>query len=115
MPLAYIHGDAWDRNLMWSRSRQQAGWIDFERSRPATAVQDFVLMASSTWTDRPDLRAACLQGYGRNLTREEQHALKCLAAIDAVSCLVWGPKLDDPRVTARGRRTLDRLMAGVFA
>ncbi|MET8583588.1 hypothetical protein ACF1A5_33730 [Streptomyces sp. NPDC014864] len=41
--------------------------------------------------------------------------MKCLAAIDAVSCLVWGPKLDDPHLTARGRRTLDRLMAGVFA
>ncbi|WP_327411291.1 aminoglycoside phosphotransferase family protein (plasmid) [Streptomyces sp. NBC_01281] len=115
LPLAYIHGDAWDRNLMWSTSRQQAGWIDFERSRAATAVQDFVLMACSTWTDRPDLRAACLQGYGRNLTVEEQHALRCLAAIDAVSCLVWGPKIEDPHVTARGRRTLDRLMAGVFA
>ncbi|GHE16023.1 phosphotransferase [Streptomyces alanosinicus] len=115
LPLAYIHGDAWDRNLMWSTARQQAGWIDFERSRAATAVQDFVLMACSSWTDRPDLRAACLQGYGRNFTVEEQHALKCLAAIDAVSCLVWGPKLDDPHVTARGRRTLDRLMAGVFA
>ncbi|MFD7615581.1 phosphotransferase enzyme family protein [Streptomyces sp. NPDC059802] len=115
LPLAYIHGDAWDRNLMWSQAQQQAGWIDFERSRPAAAVQDFVLMACSTWTDRPDLRAACLQGYGRNLTPEEQHALMCLAALDAVSCLVWGPKLDDPHVSARGRRTLDRLMAGVFA
>ncbi|MFH7595581.1 phosphotransferase [Streptomyces racemochromogenes] len=63
LPLAYVHGDAWDRNLMWSTSRQQ----------------------------------------------------ECLAAIDAVSCLVRGPKLDGPGVTARGRRTLDRLMAGVFA
>ncbi|WP_331726362.1 aminoglycoside phosphotransferase family protein [Streptomyces sp. NBC_00470] len=114
LPLAYIHGDAWDRNLMWSSAQQQAGWIDFERSRPAAAVQDFVLMACSAWTDRPDLRAACLQGYGRNLTPEEQHAVGCLAAIDAVSCLVWGPRLDDPDVTARGRRTLDRLMAGVL-
>lgn len=72
-------------------------------------------MACTTWADRPDLRAACLQGYGRDLTPEEQHALKCLAALDAVSCLVWGPKLDDPHVTARGRRTLDRLVEGVFA
>ncbi|MFJ8871324.1 phosphotransferase [Streptomyces sp. NPDC102473] len=115
LPLAYIHGDAWGRNLMWSTARQQAGWIDFEHSRAATTVQDFVLMACPTWTDRPDLRAACLQGYGRNLTAEEQHALKCLAAIDAASCLVWGPKLDNSHLTARGRRTLGRLMAGVFA
>ncbi|GAA2974054.1 aminoglycoside phosphotransferase family protein [Streptomyces enissocaesilis] len=31
LPLAFIHGDAWDRNLMWSTVHQQAGWIDFER------------------------------------------------------------------------------------
>ncbi|ATM24600.1 hypothetical protein SMD44_p10101 (plasmid) [Streptomyces alboflavus] len=68
LPLAYIHGDAWERNLMWSKTQQQAGWIDFERARFAAAVQDFVLMACSTWADRPDLRAACLQGYGRDLT-----------------------------------------------
>lgn len=115
LPLAFIHGDAWDRNLMWSKAQKRAGWIDFERSRFATAVQDFVLMACATWVDRPDLRAACLQGYGRDLTPEEQHALKCLAALDAVSCLSWGSAHDDPDVTARGRRTLDRLMAGVFA
>lgn len=115
LPLAFIHGDAWDRNLLWSKDLGQAGWVDFERARFAAAVQDFVLMACTTWADRPDLRAACLQGYGRDLTPEEQHALKCLAALDAVSCLVWGPRLDDPHVTARGRRTLDRLVEGVFA
>ncbi|MGW7086773.1 phosphotransferase enzyme family protein [Streptomyces sp. NPDC054871] len=115
LPLAYIHGDAWERNLMWSKTQQTAGWIDFERSRFATAVQDFVRMACATWADRPDLRAACLRGYGRDLTAEEQQALKGLAALDAVSCLTWGPAHDDPDVTARGRRTLDRLMAGVAA
>ncbi|MEU3620528.1 aminoglycoside phosphotransferase family protein [Streptomyces sp. NPDC006872] len=115
LPLAFIHGDAWERNLLWSKDLGQAGWVDFERARFAAAVQDFVFMACTTWADRPDLRAACLQGYGRDLLPEEQHALKCLAALDAVSCLVWGPKLDDPHVTARGRRTLDRLVEGVFA
>ncbi|MFE0795361.1 hypothetical protein [Streptomyces mutabilis] len=68
-------------------------------------------MACSTRVDRPDLRAARLQGYGRNLTPDEQHA----ATLDAVNCLVWGPKLRGPGVTARGRRTLGRLMAGAFA
>ncbi|MFM9443684.1 phosphotransferase enzyme family protein [Streptomyces acidiscabies] len=111
LPLAFIHGDARERNLLWSREYAQAGWIDFERSRFATAVQDFVLPACTTWTDRPDLRAAFLQGYGRDLTPAEKQALTCLAAIDAVGCLAH----DDPTLTARGRRTLDRLMAGVFA
>lgn len=29
---------------------------------------------------------------------------------DAVNCLAWGPENGDELVTARGRRTLDRLM-----
>ncbi|MGI5192878.1 hypothetical protein ACQEVY_04365 [Streptomyces sp. CA-288835] len=49
------------------------------------------------------------------LSCEELHALKGPATLDAVTCLVWSPAHDDPEVTARGRRTLDRLMAGVFA
>ncbi|MFF7534265.1 phosphotransferase enzyme family protein [Streptomyces bobili] len=115
LPLAFIHGDARDRNLLWSRNLGQAGWIDFGRARFATAVQDFVSMACGIWADRPDLRAACFQGYGRDLTSEERHTLKCLSAIDAVRCLAWGPAHDDADVTARGRRTLDRIVAGVFA
>ncbi|MFF4214124.1 phosphotransferase [Streptomyces sp. NPDC001796] len=115
LPLAFIHGDAWPRNLLWSQHLGHAGWIDFERSRFDTAVRDFVLMSCGIWADRPDLRAAWIQGYGRDLLPEERHALKGLAALDAVSCMAWGPAHDDPVVTARGRRTLDRLMAGVFA
>jgi len=111
LPLAFVHGDAREDNLLWSPAHRQAGWIGFGRSRFATAVQDFVPLACTTWTDRPDLRAAFLQGYGRDLTPEEKQALACLAALDAVTCLSHG----DPTRTARGRRTLDRLMAGVFA
>ncbi|MFD8424126.1 phosphotransferase [Streptomyces sp. NPDC059466] len=115
LPLAFIHGAAGPRNLVWSRSTEQAGWTGFERARFAPAVQDFVPMSCGIWADRPDLRAACFQGYGRVLVPEERHALKALAALDALNCLVRGPALDDHEVTARGRRTLDRLMAGVFA
>ncbi|GAA2662741.1 hypothetical protein [Streptomyces vastus] len=72
-------------------------------------------MSCGVWADRPGLRTACLGGYGRGLSCEELHALKGMAALDAVSCLVWGPAHTDPEVAARGRRTLDRLMAGLFA
>ncbi|MFE0726565.1 aminoglycoside phosphotransferase family protein [Streptomyces mutabilis] len=115
LPVAFIHGDAWDRSLMRSTNLQEGGGIDFARSRPATVVQDFVVMACSAWVGRPNLRAAFLQGYGRNLNSEEQHAVACRAALAAVNCLVWGPKSGDPGVTVRGRRTPDRRMAGVFA
>jgi Ser/Thr protein kinase RdoA (MazF antagonist) len=114
LPLAFIHGDARPRDVLWSKNLGQAAWIDFEWSRFATAVQDFVVMSCGIWADRPDLRASWFQGYGRDLLPEEQHALNGLAALDAVSCLVRGPAHDDAAITARGRRTLDRLMAGVF-
>ncbi|WP_407547611.1 phosphotransferase [Streptomyces sp. Pv4-95] len=112
LPLGFIHGDAWPRNLLWSGS---AAWIDFERSRFAPVVQDFVALACGVWADKPRLRTACFSGYGRELTPEEGHVLKCLSGLEAVSALTWGEAHGDPYVTARGRRTLDRLMAGVFA
>lgn len=112
LPLGFIHGDAWPRNLLWSG---HAAWVDFERSRFAPLVQEFVALACGVWVDKPRLRTACLRGYGRELTPEERHVLKCLAALDSVSALTWGKAHCDPHVTARGRRTLDRLMTGVFA
>ncbi|WP_327687188.1 phosphotransferase enzyme family protein [Streptomyces sp. NBC_00467] len=112
LPLGFIHGDAWPRNLLWS---EHAAWIDFERSRFAPVAQEFVRMACAVWADKPRLRAACFSGYGRELTPQERHALTCLAALDAVSALTWGETHGDPFVAARGRRTLDRLTTGVFA
>jgi Ser/Thr protein kinase RdoA (MazF antagonist) len=112
LPLGFIHGDAWPRNLLWSG---WAAWVDFARSRFAPVVQEFVQLACGVWADKPRLRSACFSGYGRELTPEESHVLTCLAGLDAVSAINWGEAQDDPYVTARGRRTLDRLMTGVFA
>lgn len=112
LPLGFIHGHAWPRNLLWSG---RAAWIDFERSRFAPVAQEFVHLACGVWADKPRLRAACFSGYGRELTTQERHALTCLAALDAMSALTWGQAHGDPDVAARGRRTLDQLMTGVFA
>ncbi|MFF2367942.1 phosphotransferase enzyme family protein [Streptomyces sp. NPDC058122] len=112
LPLGFIHGDAWPRNLLWSG---RVAWVDFDRSRFAPVVQEFVAPACGVWADRPRLRTACLSGYGRELTPPELHVLKCLAAVDAVSALNRGVEHDDPCLAARGRRTLHRLMTGVFA
>jgi Ser/Thr protein kinase RdoA (MazF antagonist) len=112
LPLGFIHGDAWPRNLLWSGS---VAWVDFERSRFAPVVQDFVALACGVWADQPRLRTACFSGYGRELTSKEQHVLTCLAGLDAVSALTWGQAHGDGDVAARGRRTLRRMMTGVFA
>ncbi|MFJ8364440.1 phosphotransferase [Streptomyces sp. NPDC093984] len=106
--VGYIHGDNQPKN--WLRSPAGLALVDFERTRPAARVQDFVILAVTEWLDHPDREKAFLQGYGREFTDAERHALRCLTALDAVNCLAWGPDNDHPEVTARGRRTLDLLM-----
>ncbi|MYZ39107.1 MULTISPECIES: aminoglycoside phosphotransferase family protein [unclassified Streptomyces] len=128
----HIHGDAQERNALWSGPQSRPGpgagtgspprsgsgrlaMIDFERSRYAPVVQDFVRLACGPWQDRDDLRTAFFQGYGRPLTDAERHALPCLAALDAASCLTYGPAHGEHDVTERGLRTLDRLEKGIFS
>ncbi|NXY97109.1 aminoglycoside phosphotransferase family protein [Streptomyces sp. BR123] len=108
VPVGYIHGDNQPRNWLWSEAG--LALVDFERTRPAARVQDLVILTVTQWLDHPDREKAFLQSYGRELTDAERHALRCLTALDAVNCLAWGPDNNDPMVTARGRRTLDRLM-----
>jgi Ser/Thr protein kinase RdoA (MazF antagonist) len=108
VPLGYIHGDNQPRNWLWSEMR--LALVDFERTRPAARMHDLVILTVTQWLDHPDRQKAFLQGYGRALTDTERHALRCLTALDTVNCLAWGPDNDHPEVTARGRRTLDRLM-----
>ncbi|MGQ4402196.1 phosphotransferase enzyme family protein [Streptomyces hayashii] len=108
VPVGYIHGDNQPRN--WLVSAHGLALVDFERARPAARVQDLVILATTQWADHPDREKAFLRSYGRELPDSERHALRCLTALDAVNCLAWGPDNGDAEVTARGRRTLDRLM-----
>ncbi|MFJ7063149.1 hypothetical protein ACIQVA_36745 [Streptomyces microflavus] len=81
-----------------------------KRTRLAARVQDLTILAATEWLDHPDRERSFLRGYGRGLTSAERHALRCLTALDAANCLAWGPDNGDPEVTARGRRTLNRLL-----
>ncbi|MGE7384174.1 phosphotransferase [Streptomyces sp. NPDC004126] len=110
VPVGFIHGDNQPRNWLWSASASGLALLDFERTRPAARVQDLVLLTVTQWADHPDREKSFLDGYGRLLTDAERHALRCLTALDSVNCLAWGPDNGDVEVTARGRRTLDRLM-----
>ncbi|MFC9585811.1 phosphotransferase [Streptomyces yangpuensis] len=108
VPVGFIHGDNQPRNWLWSKHGLAV--VDFERTRPTALVQDFVILANTQWADHPDREKAFLLSYGRELSDAERQALRCLTALDAVNCLAWGPDNGDAAVTARGRRTLDRLM-----
>ncbi|MGW4232234.1 phosphotransferase [Streptomyces sp. NPDC004980] len=108
VPVGHVHGDNQLRNWLWSK--HGLALVDFERSRSAGRVQDFVILATTQWADHPDREKALLRSYGRELSDAERHAPRCLTALYAVNCLAWGPDNGDAEVTARGRRTLDRLM-----
>ncbi|MFF1736861.1 aminoglycoside phosphotransferase family protein [Streptomyces sp. NPDC058247] len=108
LPARRRHGDFWARNLLWNGQRWAL--IDFERSEPGPRVTDFVKLATSLWPDHPELRTALFEGYGRPLSETEEYALTAFAAADAASALAYGPRHGDPLVTARGRRTVERLL-----
>ncbi|MER7468404.1 NUDIX domain-containing protein [Streptomyces sp. NPDC097981] len=107
--LVPTHGDLQYRNVLLDGDGEPL-LFDFERSEYNTATRDMVRLCD-TWTGRPDLRAAFLDGYGRALTPAEELRLGCEAAFDAVSGIAYGASHDDPEVTERGHRTLRRLRA----
>jgi Ser/Thr protein kinase RdoA (MazF antagonist) len=108
LPTGWRHGDFWERNLLWNG--RHCALIDFERSEPGPLVTDFVKLATSLWPDHPELRTALSEGYGRPLSETEERALTALAAADAASALAYGPRHGAPVVTARGRRTAERML-----
>jgi 8-oxo-dGTP diphosphatase len=109
IPAVPVHGDAQPRNFLWDATTRRMALIDFERAEYGPAVRDLVRLEYGPWDGRPDLSASFLAGYGRTLTAAEETALPGLAALDALSGLLWGTASNDPEVVARARRTLDRL------
>ncbi|MBW5480798.1 phosphotransferase [Streptomyces bambusae] len=105
--LVPTHGDLQYRNVLIGDDGKPL-LFDFERSEYNTATRDMVRL-SDTWSGRPDLRGAFLDGYGRPLTPDEELRLDCEAAFDAVSGIAYGTRHGDPEVTERGHRTLRRL------
>lgn len=93
--------------MLWNGHR--CALIDFERSTPGPLAADFVHLATDVWPEHPELRAALFAGYGRRLTAREEQALLAFTAADAAGALAHGPRLGDACVTARGRRTVQRL------
>ncbi|MER6121678.1 aminoglycoside phosphotransferase family protein [Streptomyces sp. NPDC001795] len=115
LPVAYAHGDFQERNWLYDTGVGALAVVGLERARPHAAVFDVVRLACGPWAERPELRTAFCQGFGRELTGVEETALRCLSALDAASALSWGVPHDDQEVVARGRRTLARLSEGHFA
>lgn len=83
--------------------------IDFEHARVCLQARDFVRLQFRYWPSRPDLRAAFFDGYGRQLTAEEQQLVRHCAAIDVLTGLVRGSQTRDVALVGHARATLRQL------
>jgi aminoglycoside phosphotransferase (APT) family kinase protein len=102
------HLDFQPRNWLVSRAGSLA-IIDFEHARIDLPARDFVRLHFRVWPQRPDLRDAFFDGYGRPLTDVEDELIRHLGALDVVTSLVRGNETRDPQLTAFGRSTLRQL------
>ncbi|MEV7683430.1 aminoglycoside phosphotransferase family protein [Streptomyces sp. NPDC088341] len=110
LPVVYQHGDYSTRNWLCSPDHGHGhGVIDFAMSANGIAVEEFVWLCAAVWTPRPDLKAACLAGYGRMLSDTEERALRLLATRFGVSYLNTGLTKRNPTLVQRGHLVLTRM------
>ena len=102
------HRDFSPRNWLVD-SEGVVGFIDFEHARPDVRMGDFERLWSRVWPDRPDLEEAFRAGYGQILTAEDLELLQHLAALAALSTVVWAREHADPEFAAHGLSVLKRL------
>ncbi|WP_354637416.1 phosphotransferase [Kitasatospora camelliae] len=112
--LAQCHGDFGPRNWLvrkLSGHGLAVGVIDFERSQVEEPVRrDLMRVVLQLTPHRPDLHAAFLAGYGRDLTADEWTACRAWAAIDCPAALRWA--LDhhhDEEIVGYARTVLEQL------
>ena len=79
--------------------------IDFEHARPDLWLFDLERLWADVWPERPGLRAAFLDGYGRDLG-EEEGVLERYAALNALSTIVWARDHGDVAFEKQGWRRL---------
>ena len=102
------HRDYTARN--WLAEGNTLYVIDFEHARPDGWLFDLERLWAALWPERPDLRAAFLDGYGRYLGEEEGVLERC-AALGALSTIVWARDHKDTEFEKQGWRHLAWLKA----
>lgn len=101
------HRDYTPRNWLWNEDKLTV--IDFEHSRPDLWFLDIERLWRDQWLKHPQLREAFLSGYGRELTPDEESTLERLAALGALTTIVWAHEHNDQAFESQGRNTLNRL------
>lgn len=83
--------------------------IDFEHARPDVELVDVLRLWSACWPERPDLREAFEDGYGRRFAEEDEALMRQLAALDGVATVGWAEEHGDAAFADQGRALLRRL------
>ena len=109
--LVPCHRDYSPRNWLVAENDGGLDWslIDFERARHDFMYFDFQRMWPDHWRDRPDRRAAFFRGYGRELTKDEEHRLRLTVLRTCVGTVSWARTNGDPAFEAWARQTIERL------
>lgn len=74
LPVVPSHGDYTGNN--WVRGPQRMRVIDFAMAGWRVAASDFTRLSVGSWWDRPHLREAFLEGYGRELTDTDRDVVR---------------------------------------
>ena len=83
--------------------------IDFEHAQPDLYLADLQRLWVGVWRHHPGLRDRFLKGYGRQLTSQEEEAMRGLAAFWAYSTVVWAREHDDEEFERTGWETFSWL------
>ena len=103
------HGDYRPRNWLVGPDGAWVGAIDFEHARWDLKANDLgYWWDRGGWSERFDLRAAFLAGYGR-LTRRERQQLRVARILGALGRINWGQASGDRVTRASGHKALKRL------
>lgn len=100
------HRDFTGRN--WLSNDGQLYVIDFEHARADLWFLDLERLTGK-WGAEPELEESFFAGYGRTLNDEERGVLERLAALSAVSTIVWAREHGDLTFEAYGRERLANL------
>ncbi|GAA5511877.1 hypothetical protein Dcar01_00591 [Deinococcus carri] len=108
-PTVLRHGDYTARNWLWDGARLTV--IDTEHARPGPAVLDIAKLDNKVLWQRPELRRAFQQGYGREWSAGEQHFLHVIRHFDALTLAVWCHEHQDRAGFEQMRDALARLLS----
>ncbi|KQV20831.1 hypothetical protein ASE03_12985 [Kitasatospora sp. Root187] len=112
LPPAVCHGGFGPRNwiVQLDGGVLRLGLIDFERTGVSEGARhDLMRLLFQLTPERPELRQAFFDGYGRQMSEEEQVAARAYAALDCPSALAWAARHRDAEIHRYGHTMLAQL------